>query len=58
MIIDAGSVWVHKDTGEKAFVLWASKELVTYRKDGDSALIPVRKFVFMQDYVILGECDA
>lgn len=50
MDIRVDSVWVNKETGIKAMVVWASNELVTYRNDGDKSLIPVRKFAFIQDY--------
>ena len=55
MDIRVDSVWVNKDTGVRAMVIWSSNELVTYRNDGDKTLNPVRKFAFIQDYKELGD---
>lgn len=54
IMINVGDTWLNKDTGGKVRVLWVSDELVTYQAYGSKTPVPMRKFMFMQDYE-LGE---
>lgn len=57
--MELGDIWVNKDTGDTVVVDWVSDELVSYLVPNAEKLVrTVRKFVFMQDFEILGECDA
>lgn len=49
-MITVGDTWLNKNTGGKVMVLWVSDELVTYQAYGATTPVPMRKFVFMQDY--------
>lgn len=53
-MINVGDTWLNKNTGGKVRVLWVSDELVTYQAYGSKTPVPMRKFVFMQDFE-LGE---
>lgn len=53
-MINVGDTWLNKNTGGKVMVLWVSDELVTYQAYGATTPVPMRKFVFMQDFE-LGE---
>ena len=48
MKIEQGDIWVEKSTGQRVLVLWVSNELVTYQTS--DAIVPSRKFVFMQEF--------
>ena len=41
-------------TGLRVLVIWVSDELVTYLASESMTLVPVRKFIFMQDFK---ECE-
>ena len=49
-MITVGDTWLNKDTGGKVMVLWVSSELVTYQAYGSKTPVPMRKFIFMQDF--------
>lgn len=53
MMIEKDEVWVNKETRKAVLVLWVSDELVTYQAADSQTPVPVRKFIFLQDYEIL-----
>ena len=50
LMISVDSIWIERATGEEVLVIFVSDELVTYQKQGSQTPVPVRKFVFMQDF--------
>ncbi|NYR09585.1 hypothetical protein [Psychrobacter sp. BI730] len=50
MMIDRDTIWVNKETRQSVLVLWASDELVTYQAADSQTPVPVRKFIFLQDF--------
>lgn len=49
-MINVDSIWIERATGAEALILFVSDELVTYQKQGSQTPVPVRRFVFMQDF--------
>lgn len=49
-MITNDSIWIERATGIEALILFVSDELVTYQKENSQTPVPVRKFVFMQDF--------
>lgn len=49
-VITKDSIWIERATGKEVLVIFVSDELVTYQKQGSQTPVPVRKFVFMQDF--------
>ena len=49
-MINVDSIWIEKVTGIEVLVIFVSDELVTYQKQGSQTPVPVRKFIFMQDF--------
>lgn len=49
-MINLDSIWIERATGIEVLVIFVSDELVTYQKEGGQTPVPVRKFVFMQDF--------
>jgi len=50
MMIDIDTIWVNKETRKSVLVLWSSDELVTYQAADSQTPVPVRKFIFLQDF--------
>ena len=50
MMIKKDEVWVNKETRKAVLVLWVSDELVTYQVADSQTPVPVRKFIFLQDF--------
>ena len=50
MMIKKDEVWVNKETRKAVLVLWVSDELVTYQAVDSQTPVPVRKFIFLQDF--------
>ena len=50
MMIDIDTIWVNKETRKAVLVLWVSDELVTYQAADSHTPMPVRKFIFLQDF--------
>ncbi|WP_201595356.1 hypothetical protein [Psychrobacter vallis] len=50
----AGQIWRNKETKERFLVLWVSDELVTCQGSSKTP-IPMRKFIFMQDFEEQGD---
>ena len=49
-MITKDKVWVNKETRQSVLVLWVSDELVTYQAADSQTPVPVRKFIFLQDF--------
>lgn len=49
-MVNKDDVWVNKETRKAVLVLYVSDELVTYQAVDSQTPIPVRKFIFLQDY--------
>ncbi|MGP5346120.1 hypothetical protein ACTXLJ_05535 [Psychrobacter celer] len=50
MMVKKDEIWVNKDTRQSVLVLWVSDELVTYQAADSQTPVPVRKFIFLQDF--------
>lgn len=50
MMISKDKIWVNKETRMSVLVLWVSDELVTYQAADSQTPVPVRKFIFLQDF--------
>ena len=50
MMISKDKIWVNKETRQSVLVLWVSDELVTYQAADSQTPVPVRKFIFLQDF--------
>ena len=50
MMIDIDTIWVNKETRKAVLVLWVSDELVTYQAADSHTPVPVRKFVFLNEF--------
>lgn len=49
-VISKDKVWVNKKTRQSVLVLYVSNELVTYQAADSQTPVPVRKFIFLQDF--------
>ena len=50
VMIKKDGIWVNKDTRQSVLVLWVSDELVTYQAADSQTPVPMRKFIFLQDF--------
>lgn len=48
-------IYTNKKTGLRVLVIFESDELVTYQASGSKTPVPVRKFIFMQDFEECGQ---
>lgn len=53
-MIEKNKLYENIKTGLRVLVIWVSDELVTYLASGSLTPVPVRKFIFMQDFK---ECE-
>lgn len=53
MMIKKDKIWVNKETRKSVLVLWVSDELVTYQAADSQTPVPMRKFIFLQDFEVL-----
>ena len=49
-MVKKDKVWVNKETRQAVLVLYVSDELVTYQAADSQTPVPVRKFIFLQDF--------
>lgn len=49
-VITKDKVWVNKETRQSVLVLYVSDELVTYQAADSQTPVPMRKFIFLQDF--------
>ena len=49
-MINVDEIWIERVTGIEVLVIFVSDELVTYQKEGSQTPVPVRIFVFLQDF--------
>lgn len=49
-MIEKNKLYENIKTGLRVLVIWVSDELVTYQTADSQTPVPVRKFMFMQDF--------
>ena len=52
-MISKDKVWVNKETRQAVLILYVSDELVTYQAADSQTPVPMRKFIFLQDFEAL-----
>lgn len=50
-------LYQNKETGLRVLVIFESDELVTYLSSHNRTPVPVRKFVFLQDFEEVVQCE-